>query len=158
MNSHSSLLSWAGVLAATLAFASPLWAAEADLTALATGANADLQKSLASLAATRQEVEAERLPLARELTDLEQKLADLRADLAKAQRFQENQLVELNALKTEAKRRTDEVGYVDSLLSEYTRAFRSRLNFAEEPKYLSVFEVVDKAAVAPDLTDRKSVV
>jgi biopolymer transport protein ExbB len=152
MNSHSSLLSWAGVLAATLAFASPLWAAEADLTALATGANADLQKSLASLAATRQEVEAERLPLARELTDLEQKLADLRADLAKAQRFQENQLVELNALKTEAKRRTDEVGYVDSLLSEYTRAFRSRLNFAEEPKYLSVFEVVDKAAVAPDLT------
>lgn len=152
MNSHSSLLSWAAVLAAALALIDPMRAAEADLTALATGANADLQKSLADLAKTRQEVEAERLPLARELTDLEQKLADLRAELAKAQRFQENQLVELNALKTEAKRRTDEVGYVDSLLSEYTRAFRSRLNFAEEAKYLPVFEVVDKAAVAPDLT------
>ena len=41
---------------------------------------------------------------------------------------------------------------VDSLLTEYSRAFRSRLNFVEEPKYLTVFQDVDKAAVAPDQT------
>lgn len=123
-----------------------------DLTTVANSASDDLKKALAALAQTRQQVESERLPLARELSDLEQKLADQRVELGKAQRFQENQLVELNALKAEAKRRADEVGYVDSLLTEYSRAFRSRLHFAEEPQYLPVFQDVDKAAVAPDLT------
>ena len=127
-------------------------AAEADLTGLANGAQSDLQKALTTLAEVRQKIEAERVPMGREINDLEQRLADQRAELAKAQRFQENQLVELNALKAEAKRRADEVGYIDSLLTEYTRAFRSRLNFAEEAKYLPAVEAAEKAAVAPDLT------
>lgn len=138
---------------ALLSLAVPLWTTTAqDLNSINTGATEDLKKALASLAEVRQQVETERLPLARELSTLEQKLADQRVELGKAQRFQENQLVELNALKAEAKRRSDEVGYVDSLLSEYSRAFRSRLHFAEEPKYLAVFQEVDKAGVAPDVT------
>lgn len=78
-------------------------------------------------------------------------MAERRVEFAKAQRFQENQLVELNALKTEAKQRGDEVKYIESLLSEYTRAFRSRLNFVEEPRFGSMFESVDKAAAAADM-------
>ncbi|MCW5559712.1 MAG: MotA/TolQ/ExbB proton channel family protein, partial [Verrucomicrobiae bacterium] len=128
-----------------------------DLSSVATGAGEDLKKALADLAQTREQVEAERLPLARELSELEQKLADQRVELGKAQRFQENQLVELNALKAEAKRRAEEVAYVDSLLSEYTRAFRSRLNFAEEPKYLPVFQAVDQVGVAPDITPAEKI-
>jgi len=150
--SRPILLNWVQALLFAALTAGPLNGAEPDLNALAAGASADLQKALSDLAKVREHVEADRLPLARELNDLEQKLADQRADLAKAQRFQENQLVELNALKAEAKRRTDEVGYVDSLLTEYTRAFRSRLQFAEEPRYLAVFQEVDKAAVAPELS------
>ncbi|MBN8246000.1 MAG: MotA/TolQ/ExbB proton channel family protein [Verrucomicrobia bacterium] len=130
----------------------PGTAAGQDLSQVATQASDDLKQALAELAAVRQQVESERLPVARELSELEQKLADQRVELGKAQRFQENQLVELNALKAEAKRRADEVGFVDSLLSEYTRSFRSRLHFVEEPSYLAVFQEVDKAAVAPDLT------
>ncbi len=137
---------WAAVLLM------PAVAHTQDLEGLASGANSDLQKALNDLSAARQEVEAERLPLARKLTELEQKLADRKAEFAKAQRFQENQLVELNALKTEAKLRADEVKYVDSLLNECARAFRSRLNFVEEPRYQSVFESADKAAANPDLT------
>ncbi len=109
------------LLAALLA---PLAALTQDLEGLATGAAADLQKALGELSQARQEIEAERLPLARALTELEQKLADRKAEYVKAQRFQENQLVELNALKAEARQRSEEVKYIDSLLSEYTRAFR----------------------------------
>jgi biopolymer transport protein ExbB len=123
-----------------------------DLEGVASGAASDLQKALAELSAVRQEVETERLPLARKLAELEQKLADRRAELAKAQRFQENQLVELNALKGEAKLRSDEVKYIDSLLSEYARSFRSRLNFIEEPRYQTILNSVEKAAAAPDLS------
>ncbi len=130
----------------------PLGLAAEDLDALASGASADLQKALTELAAARQEVESERLPLAQRLRELEQKLGDSKAELAKAQRFQENQLVELNALKAEAKRESDEVKYVESLLTEYSRAFRSRLNFIEEPRYREMFEAVEKAGAAPDLS------
>jgi biopolymer transport protein ExbB len=131
-----------------LPLASPGQALEGVLTSAAT----DLQKATAELTAARAEVEAERLPLARKVTELEQTLLNRRAELAKLQRFQENQLVELNALKTEAKRLADEVKYTDSLVTEYARAFRSRLNFVEEPRYADMLDAVDKAGASADLS------
>lgn len=119
------------------------------------GASADLQKATVELSAARQEIEAERLPLARKVSELEQQLINRRAELAKAQRFQENQLVELNALKADAKRQADEVKYIDSLVTEYSRAFRSRLNFIEEPRYQSLLEEVDLVAAKSDLSAKE---
>jgi len=122
-----------------------------DLDSVSSGVGTDLQAALTDLTKVRQEIEAERIPLARRLGELEQKLLDRKAEYAKAQRFQENQLVELNALKTEARARTEEVKAIDALLGEYARAFRSRLNFVEEPRHLPMFDAFDKAGVAPDL-------
>lgn len=119
---------------------------------LESEASADLQKALADLAAARQAVEAERLPLAQKLSALEQTLAERRAEFAHGERLQENQLVELNALKAEARLRSEEVKYIDSLLSEYTRAFRSRIHFIEEPRYRGMFEAVGQAESATDLS------
>ena len=131
----------------------PAWVANAaDLPGLASSAAADLRKSLAELSSVRQEIETERVGLAREGSELERKLIEARAEFAKAQRFQENQLVELNAVKAEAKRQSDQAKYIESLLAEYTRSFRSRLSFAEEPRYEGVLDEADRAAVAPDLT------
>ena len=124
----------------------------ADLDRLAAESATDLEKALTELATARQQIESERLPLARQVAEQEQKLATRRADYAKAQRFQENQLVELNALKTEARVRAEEVKYIDSLLSEYGRAFRSRLAFVEEPRYEAMLEAVDKAEASADLS------
>lgn len=123
-----------------------------DLEAVSSGASADLQKALADLSAARKEVEDERLPLARQISELEQKLIDRRAEYAQAERFQGNQLVELNALKRQAKERSDEVKALEALLSEYGKSFRSKLTFVEEPRYAALFESMEKAAVAPDLT------
>src|SRR5262245_10744632 len=111
----------------TIGFAlnvTPIVSAAEDFESVSSSVNTDLQKAMADLTAARQEVEAQRLPLARRLTEMEQKLIDRKAEYAKAQRFQENQLVELNALKAEAKVRSDEVKYIESVLSEYARAFR----------------------------------
>lgn len=121
-----------------------------DLEGVASGAAADLQKALAELSAVRREIETERLPLARRLTELENQLAERKAEFARAQRFQENQLVELNALKAEARVHSDQVKYIDSLLTEYARSFRSRLNFVEEPRYKSVLEAFERAGAAID--------
>jgi biopolymer transport protein ExbB len=141
------------ILLCVVAVALALPATAQDREAFAQKAAADLQQALTELTEARQAIEAERLPIARKLTELEQKVSDQKAAYAKAQRFQENQLVELNALKAEAKLRSDEVKYVDSLLTEYARAFRSRLNFVEEPRYAALFEALDKAAASADLTE-----
>lgn len=138
----------------TLALGASLAVPAQTLDGVLSSASVDLQKATAELAAVRQEIEAERLPLARKVTELEQQLVNRRAELAKAQRFQENQLVELNALKTDAKRQADEVKYVDSLITEYARAFQSRLNFVEEPRYKLTLEQVDAAAASADLSAR----
>jgi biopolymer transport protein ExbB len=135
-----------------LALACPLLLPAQGLEEVSTGAAADLQKATAELTTVRQQVESERLPLARKITELEQLLITRRAELAKAQRFQENQLVELNALKADAKRQADEVKYLESLLTEYARAFRTRLNFIEEPRYQALLQQVDQAAASPDLS------
>jgi biopolymer transport protein ExbB len=123
-----------------------------DMEAVASGANTELQQAMADLTQARQQVEAGRIPLAQKLTATEQELIDQRAALAKAQRFQENQLVELNALKREANDRSMEVKYIDSLLGEYARSLRSRLNFAEEPRYQAMFGAFDQAGGAADLS------
>ena len=130
----------------------PLLVSAQALDGVLSGASADLQKATVELTAARAEVEAGRLPLARKVSELEQTLLNRRAELAKLQRFQENQLVELNALKTEAKRLSDEVKYTDSLVTEYGRVFRSRLNFVEEPRYAAMLDSVDKAGAAADLS------
>jgi len=138
-------------LALAVVIASPFALPAQSLDEVQSGAAADLQKATVELTSARQQVETERLPLARKITELEQLLITRRADLAKAQRFQENQLVELNALKTDAKRQADEVKYIESLLTEYARAFRTRLNFIEEPRYQALLQKVDQAATSADL-------
>ena len=61
-------------------------------------------------------MESERLPLARELSELEQRLADQRVETGKGPALPGKPARRLNALKAEAKRRADdEVSYVDSL-------------------------------------------
>ena len=135
----------------SLALSFGLGAHAQDLAAVSSGATTDLQKALTDLADARKQVEAERLPMARTLTELEQKLIDRKAEYGKAQRFQDNQLVELNQLKQEARRASEEVKYIDALMSEYAKAFRSRLSFIEEPRHVAMFDAVEKAAVAPDL-------
>jgi biopolymer transport protein ExbB len=135
-----------------LLVAVPSIAAAQTLDGVSSGASEDLRKASEELSATRTEIETARLPLARKVTELEQQLINRRAELAKAQRFQENQLVELNALKAEARRQADEVKYIDSLVTEYSRAFRSRLNFIEEPRYKSSIEEADLVAGKSDLS------
>ncbi|MCU0770629.1 MAG: MotA/TolQ/ExbB proton channel family protein [Verrucomicrobia bacterium] len=135
-----------------LLLAWPLLVAGQTLEGVLDSASTDLKQATAELNTVRGRIESERLPLARKVSELEQSLLARRAELAKLQRFQENQLVELNALKSEAKRVSDEVKYCDSLLSEYARAFRTRLSFVEEPRYAGIFAQADRAAASADLT------
>jgi biopolymer transport protein ExbB len=137
------------LLAASLVALLPLAAQDAE--ALAGSAKADLQKALEELAGVRRQVEGDKLPLVRAVNELEQQVLDQKAAFQKAERFQENQLVELNALKAQAKARGEEVKYLDSLLTEYGRAFRSRVLLIEEQRLKPALEAFDAATASPEL-------
>ncbi|MGE3311177.1 MAG: hypothetical protein AB7O66_14510, partial [Limisphaerales bacterium] len=139
--------SWLGLMAAVL-----VWpAGGADLGALAVDARRDLDEALARLATARSEVEAELVPLAQEVAGLEQRVLDQRLAVQKAERFQENALVELNALKAQARARADEVKFVDALLAEYERAFRVRTHIAEQERLKPMLDAVANAAASTEL-------
>lgn len=123
-----------------------------DLEGLAQSARRDLEEALQALAQTRSRVEQERLPLAREISALEQQLLERRAEVQRAERVQENALVELNALKAQTRARQDEVQFVQSLLAEYERAFRTRIHIGEAARLEPVLDQAERAAVAADLS------
>ncbi len=136
---------------ATMARASTARAVE--FSAVAGGASADLETALAELAELRKQIEAERLPLVQQSRTLEQQVLDQRRELERAQRFQENQLVELNALKADVRRRTDEVKFLEALLGEYLRGFETRIHISEGPRFQEVLDAAKGAAAAADLTE-----
>ncbi|WOO42711.1 MotA/TolQ/ExbB proton channel family protein [Rubellicoccus peritrichatus] len=98
-------------------------------------ADADLKDALERLAALRAQIRTERVPLAKELNQLESDVIGLRREVERAQRVRDSQAIGLDALEGEVTRRRDEADYLESLLGEYLRAFESRADVAELPQY-----------------------
>jgi biopolymer transport protein ExbB len=129
----------------------------AGLDGVVAAAGTDLQAALAELNAVRQQIEAERLPLAQRARELEQRVLDERRELERAQRFQENQLVELNALKADVKRRTDEIKFLEALLAEYLRSFETRIHISEVPRLQAAIDTAKGAVAASELSEAEKI-
>lgn len=130
----------------------PMVGAAASLDVVAAGANEDLAKSLADLATLREQIEAERTPLARQMHDLEDQVLADRAKLETARRSADNQLIELNVLKAEVRGLSNEVATAEGLLSAYREAFNTRLQVSEASRYDAA---VRAAAAARDAAGEK---
>lgn len=98
-------------------------------------ASQDLQKQLADslveLDAAMKQIAEEKVPLGRQLRDLESELAQLRATAADKARQLDVSSQALGNLTAEIKRGKDEVGYLSNLFTEYVRNFESSLHIAE---------------------------
>ena len=99
--------------------------------AAAKAADGRLEQSLLELTRLREAVTAERLPLARQLADLESTLAEVRAEQQRELRAVDGSALSLTNLGAEVKSRRDEVDYLANLLGEYIRNFHARLHVAE---------------------------
>jgi biopolymer transport protein ExbB len=143
--------------AAALGFAAAVVNGAEDLESVAGAAKTDLDAALNELSDLRKQIEAERLPLARDARELEQQVIDRRRELDRAQRSQENQLVELNALKSEVKRRGDEVKFLEALLTEYQRAFETRIHIIEAPQYQGAIDSAKASAAATELPEAQRI-
>ena len=98
---------------------------------LSRSADQELAASIEELDRLRQQIAAEKLPLAQELTAAEEKLSQLRREHDQVTRKVDEGNLELASLKAEIKSRQDEFAYIGNLLDEYARTFESKVNVSE---------------------------
>ena len=112
-----------------------------DPTAFDTAAETarrQLEESVQELAALRARIGDERLPLSRELRQLETELADLRQEFQQTSRSLDARTLDLSTLQSELRARQEEAAYLSGLLAEYGRNFEARLHISELRRYQEV--------------------
>jgi len=118
----------------------------ADVNASVQKIQQKLDDSLAELAAFHQQTAEELLPLNRRISELENRLLEVRRQYQQTSRILDGRTLDLSTLRNEIKARQEEASYLSGLLGEYIRNFESRLHIAELQRYRSVLEEAKLAA------------
>jgi biopolymer transport protein ExbB len=137
-----------------LAAASPAQepAAEETMSQLARSAEEQLAASIQELNELREQIATEKVPLAEELTTLEQTLAQLRREHETVTRLVDAGSLEIAAIKARMQARQDELTYIGDLLDEYARSFESRVNVGELQAIGESLDAARQAAENPALS------
>lgn len=111
-----------------------------------------LDQATRELSDLRQKIAAEKVPLARKLSDLEGRLTQLRRRQDEALKNLDAGSLDASQIKTELKLRQDEAGYITNLLDEYAKGLESRLNVGETERYSPLINRAKESLTDPDLT------
>jgi biopolymer transport protein ExbB len=106
-------------------------AADETVGLLSRSAEQELAKGIEELNQLREQIATEKLPLAQELTALEERVTQLRREHEQATRSMDAGNLEIASIKADLKARQDELLYVGNLLDEYARTFESKVNVSE---------------------------
>jgi biopolymer transport protein ExbB len=103
---------------------SPLKAVSADL-------QTKLDKASEELAEARKAIEAEKIPMTKQLGALEEKVIAARKEYDRVLRIRDSRTLDITNLKSDIKRREDSTNYLTNLLDEFMRNFESRIHVTE---------------------------
>jgi len=106
-----------------------------------------LAECLNELADLREQIAAEKIPLSRQLSEMEAELIQVRLDYQQTSRLLDSRALDLGNLRSEIKSRQEESAYLSNLLNEYIRNFESRLHISELQRYR---QALDKAKLATE--------
>lgn len=143
-------LFFARFAAVAAALALPLHAAPVGKE-MAAGLKDEVELGARQLAELRERIDAERLPLARQLDDLEKTLLDARKEYEGVTRTLDTRNLDISNLKIEIKAKEDESFYISNLLDEFVRGFESKLHMAEWPGIKPALEKAKSAAADAQL-------
>jgi len=135
-------------LATTLGAQTP--ATNNVFNAAATSAQKDYDRSLGDLSKVRTEIDKEKQPLNRKLSEAEAELAALQEKYAPLTRSVDQAELELTNQKTAVKLAKEENSYLTNIMDEFTKGYESKIHVSEMQR---VGEVLEKAKAAADNTD-----
>ena len=113
----------------------------------------DLKDVQAELSALRNKIADEKIPLSKELNRIENEVLAKRREAARVENVRDNRQVDLNALENEVEARDEQNTYVRSLLTEYIRAFRTRMHVSEIQKYDELAHIAQTAVDDENLSE-----
>jgi biopolymer transport protein ExbB len=117
-----------------LVSSSPLVTSAQSLEQIIVQREAKLEDALERLRALRNEIQAEQVPLARELNQKEVRVRELADGVDRIQRLRDNRSVELETLRERVDARERQVDYVKrTLLPDYLADYDASLSPAERP-------------------------
>ena len=123
-----------------------------NLEQLQDSFKSDLESALTVLSASQKKIADEKVPLSKRINELEARVIEKRQELSRLERSSDNQLVELNALKTQTKGLNEEKAYLNGLISEYAQLFETRIHITEVDTYQSAVRALQSASKNPDLS------
>ena len=99
----------------------------------------DLDKALKELSVLEKKIADEKIPLARELNQLESNVIIKRRDYSNAIQSNDRKAIDLDRLKAEEKAFKDQNDYLrKTLLEEYMRRFEARIHASEKDQYADI--------------------
>ncbi len=107
----------------------------APLQALSLGSQEDLDDAVSRLSEVRGQIEAERIPLAKELGNLERDVAEKRIRADQNRRLTANQEVDLHSLSELIQTLKNGNSSLSASLTDYIRTFESRIHVSERQLY-----------------------
>lgn len=117
---------------------------------------AELKRSVAELNALREEIAAEKIPLSRQLTELEGRLSLTRNEFKDTTRTLNGRTLDLSNLQSEIEKRRDESAFLSNLLGGYINNFESRVHIAELQRYGDDIQAAKLAPEAEGLSDSEA--
>lgn len=111
---------------------------------------ARLEASVTALNELREQLAAEKVPLAQRLAELQGELSEVRARYQSTTRTLDSRSLDLSNLNSELKARNDERTYLSNLLTQYLEGFETGLHIAELSRYGGA---VEEAKLAPENTN-----
>ncbi|MFO1078665.1 MAG: MotA/TolQ/ExbB proton channel family protein [Planctomycetota bacterium] len=114
-----------------------------------------LEESLAELARLREQITAEKLPMARQLREQEEAMLAARKEYQDRSRVLETRTLSLTNLEESIKAQKAEAGHIQNLLADYTRNFESRVHLAEIARYAAVIGKAKQAAENTELAPQE---
>jgi biopolymer transport protein ExbB len=121
-----------------------------SFSAASEQAGEDLKSALSQLSEIRSEIAAEKIPLIREVSSLEDDLRQKTDELDRLRRLRDNSDLGLNRLREQVEAMEAQNEYTAGLLDEFVRSFETRIDYSEVQLYA---EAAEEARLALDDSD-----
>jgi len=110
-----------------------------------TATSDELRQATSELVALQAKLADEKLPMARELEDLQTKVISLRSEAAEKRGLADSSDASLISLKSSVESLSDSINYMTNLLSDYVVRYETLTSLAERPRLIKVTKPATEA-------------
>ncbi|WP_346333381.1 MotA/TolQ/ExbB proton channel family protein [Prosthecobacter sp. SYSU 5D2] len=94
-----------------------------------------LDTATKQLAETRKKIEAEKVPMTKQLNELDDQIIEARKEYDRVLRISDSRTLDITNLKAQIKAKEDQTNYVSNILDEFIRNFETRIHISEAQRY-----------------------